>query len=168
MVALRLSKRRIAARWRQFRHSCRLCADGDAGGTAMYIGMSDEPREVLVSPTYATRHDRRASEDGVALKISSLFDTSASNVDNAAMQAANVPWDTPVEIRLGADGPGEIGAYVEVSDPCGFATRIPIDEGRLSECRHEEGGPVGIALCQRLVDDLAAQIRTAVKEAVRG
>src|SRR5699024_2459445 len=134
----------------------------------MYIGMSDAPREVLVSPTSATQHDRRAFEDGVALKISGPFNMSASNVGNAAMQAANVPWDTPVEMRLGADGPGEIGAYVEVSTPRGFATRIPIDEGRLSGCRHEEGGAAGIALCQRLVDDLAAQIRTAATEAARG
>lgn len=102
------------------------------------------------------------------MKISSPFNTSASNFGNAAMQTAGIPWDTPVEMRLGADGPGETGAYIEVSTTRGFATQIPIDEGRLSECRHEEGGPAGIALCQRLVDDLAAQIRTAVKEAVRG
>ena len=134
----------------------------------MYIGMSDEPREVLVSPTCATGHDRRVFEDGVTLKISSPFNTSASNFGNAAMQAANVPWDTPVEMRLGADGPGETGAYIEVSAPRGFAKRIPIDEARLSECRQELDGPAGIKLCQQLVDDLSARIRTAVKEAVHG
>ncbi|MGP9601947.1 hypothetical protein ACT3SY_03880 [Brachybacterium sp. AOP42-E1-35] len=102
------------------------------------------------------------------MKISNPFNTSASNVGNAAMQASGVPWDAPVEMRLGADGPGEIGAYIEISTTRGFSQRIPIDEARLSECRHEEGGPAGIALCQQLVDDLAARIRTVVKEAVRG
>jgi len=100
--------------------------------------------------------------------ISSTFNTSASNFGNAAMQTAGIPWDTPVEMRLGADGPGETGAYIEVSTTHGFAKRIPIDEARLSECREEQEGPAGITLCQQVVDDLVAQIRTAVKEAVRG
>ena len=63
--------------------------------------------------------------------ISSPFNTSASNFGNAAMQTADVPWDTPVKMRLGADGPGETGAYIEVSTTRGFAKRIPIDEARL-------------------------------------
>jgi len=52
--------------------------------------------------------------------ISSSFNTSASNFGNAAMQTADVPWDTPVKMRLGADGPGETGAYIEVSTTRGF------------------------------------------------
>lgn len=100
--------------------------------------------------------------------ISSPFNTSASNFGNAAMQTADVPWDTPVKMRLGADGPGETGAYIEVSTTRGFAKRIPIDEARLSECRQEQDGAAGIALCQQLVDDLAARIKPAVAEAVRG
>ncbi|MEU3307990.1 hypothetical protein [Nocardiopsis sp. NPDC006832] len=100
--------------------------------------------------------------------ISSPFNTSASNFGNAAMQTSDVPWDTPVKMRLGADGPGETGAYIEVSTTRGFAKRIPIDEARLSECRQEQDGAAGIALCQQLVDDLAARIKTAVAEAVRG
>lgn len=163
-----MPKRRTATRSRQLRPLSRLCADGDAGGPAMYIETSDTPSEVVVSPNGGPRRDHRAFEDGGALKISNPFNTSASNVGNAAMQASGVPWDAPVEMRLGADGPGEIGAYIEISTTRGFSQRIPIDEARLSECRHEEGGPAGIALCQQLVDDLAARIRTVVKEAVRG
>lgn len=134
----------------------------------MYIGTSGSPSKMVVSPTGAARHDRQAIEDGGTLKISSPFNTGASNVGNAAMQAANVPWDAPVEVRLGADGPGETGAYIEVGAPPGFVRRIPIDEKRLTKCRQEQDGPAGIALCQQLVDDLAARIRTVVKEAVRG
>ncbi|MFD0994956.1 hypothetical protein HNR16_001471 [Pseudoclavibacter chungangensis] len=128
----------------------------------------DTPSEVVVSPNGATLRDRRAFEEGGALMISSPFNTSASNFGNAAMQTSDVPWDTPVKMRLGADGPGETGAYIEVSTTRGFAKRIPIDEARLSECRQEQDGAAGIALCQQLVDDLAARIKTAVAEAVRG
>ncbi|OIU87701.1 hypothetical protein [Microbacterium sp. AR7-10] len=98
--------------------------------------------------------------------ISSLFNTSASNFGNAAMQAASVPWDAPVEMRLGAEGPGETGAFIEVSSPLGFMKRIPIDEARLAECRQENNGPTAMALCQQFVDDLSAQIRTAVRDAL--
>lgn len=94
--------------------------------------------------------------------ITSPFNTSASNFGNAALQAANIPWDAPVDMRLGAEGPSETGAYIEVSNPHGFLKRIPIDEARLAECRQEEA----LALCQRFVDDLSAEIRTAVREAL--
>ena len=46
--------------------------------------------------------------------ISSPFNTSASNFGNAAMQTADVPWDTPVKMRLGADGPGETWGVSEL------------------------------------------------------
>lgn len=69
---------------------------------------------------------------------------------------------------LAANGPGEAGAHIEVRTTRGFAKRIPIDQAQLSECRHEEGGPAGVALCQQLVDDLATRIRAVVKEAMRG
>lgn len=98
--------------------------------------------------------------------ISSLFNTSASNFGNAAMQAASVPWDTPVDMRLGAEGPGETGAYIEVSSPRGFVKRIPIDEARLAECRQENDGPTAMVLCQQFVDDLSAQIKTAIRDAL--
>lgn len=98
--------------------------------------------------------------------ISSVFNNSASNFGNAAMQAASVPWDAPVEMRLGAEGPGETRAFIEVSSPLGFMKRIPIDEARLAECRQENDGPTAMALCQQFVDDLSAQIRTAVRDAL--
>jgi len=97
--------------------------------------------------------------------ISSLFNTSASNFGNAALQAAHIPWDAPVEIRLGADGPGETSAFIEVSNHRRFLKRIPIDEARLTECRQENDGPTTMALCQQFVDDLSAQIKTAVGQA---
>lgn len=95
--------------------------------------------------------------------IRSLFNDSASNFGNAAMQAANIPWDTPVEMRLGAEGPGENGAYIEVSGQSGFHRTIPIDDASLAECR--QSGRSARALSQQLVNDLAAQIRTAVSDA---
>lgn len=97
--------------------------------------------------------------------ITSPFNTSASNIGNAAMQAASIPWDAPVEMRLGAEGPGENDAYVEVSSHGGYVRRISIDNARLAECRQEDDGPTAMGLCQQLVDDLAAQIRTAVCDA---
>lgn len=97
--------------------------------------------------------------------ITSPFNTSASNFGNAAMQAASIPGDAPVEMRLRAEGPGENGAYIEVSSQSGFLRRILIDEARLAECRQEDDGPAAMALCQQLVHDLAAQIRTAVDDA---
>lgn len=133
----------------------------------MYIGTEITPSEVMVSPNGAARQDRRAFKDRGTLKISSPFNTSASNVGNAAMQAANIPWNASVEMRLGADGPGEKGAYIEVGAPPGFLRRIPIDDGRLDASRQGDGTRA-MALCQQLVDDLAAQIRTAVKEALQG
>lgn len=95
--------------------------------------------------------------------IPSTFNDSASNFGNAAMQAASIPGDAPVEVRLGADGPGENGACIEVSSPGGYIRRIPIDAERLAECR--QGGPSARALSQQLVDDLAEEIRSAVGEA---
>ncbi|SDS58105.1 hypothetical protein SAMN04489860_1868 [Paraoerskovia marina] len=100
--------------------------------------------------------------------ISSVFNTSASNFGNAAMQAAQIPWNAPVEMRLGAQGPSENGAYIEVSSQDGYLERIPIDDGRLNECRQEGSGPTAMALCQQMVDELAARIRTAVEEALKG
>lgn len=97
--------------------------------------------------------------------ISSVFNNSASNFGNAAMQSANIPWDAPVEMRLGAEGPGETGAFIEVSSPRGFVKRIPIDEARLAECRQENDGPTALALCQQFVDDLSVQIKSAVSDA---
>ncbi|WP_431794916.1 hypothetical protein [Micrococcus luteus] len=97
--------------------------------------------------------------------IHSLFNTSTSNFGNAAMQAANIPSDTPVEMRLGAEGPGEHGAYIEVSGQSGFHRTTPIDDARLTGCRQEDDGPTSMVLCQQLVDDLATQIRTAVDDA---
>lgn len=97
--------------------------------------------------------------------IPSTFNDSASNFGNAAMHAASIPWDAPVEMRLGAEGPGENGAYVEVSSQTGFHRTIPIDDARLAECRQEDDGPTAMASCQQLVDDLAAQIRDAVSDA---
>lgn len=99
--------------------------------------------------------------------ISSLFNNSASNFGNAALEAARIPWDSPVEMRLGADGPGEAGAYIEVSTTGGFLRRIPIEPARLAECRREHDGPTALALCQKFVDDLAAQVRAAVDVATR-
>lgn len=96
--------------------------------------------------------------------ISSPSNDSASNFGNAAMQAANIPWDTPVEMRLGAERPSEAGANIEVSSHGGFVRRIPIDEARLAECRQQNDGPTTMALYQQLVDDLAAQIKTAVRD----
>ena len=97
--------------------------------------------------------------------ISSPFNVSASNFGNAAMQAANIPWDTPVEMRLRAEGPGEKDAYIEVRSQTGFLRRILIEDARLAECRQGNGGPTTIALCQQLVDDLSAQIKTSVRQA---
>lgn len=97
--------------------------------------------------------------------ISSVFNNSASNFGNAAMRAARVPLDAPVEMRLGAEGPGEIGAFIEVSSPRGFVKRIPIDEARLAECRQQNDGPTVMTLCQQFVDDLSAQIKSAVRDA---
>lgn len=97
--------------------------------------------------------------------IPSTFNDSASNFGNAAMQAANVPWDAPVQMRLGAEGPGESGAYIEVSSPGGYVRRIPINAERLAKCRQEDDGPTAMRLCQQLVDDLAEEIRTAVGDA---
>jgi hypothetical protein len=98
--------------------------------------------------------------------ISSVFNDSASNFGNAAMQAANIPWDAPVEMRLGAEGPGETGAFIEVSGPSGFLKRIPIEEARLAECRQQNDGPTTMALCQKFVDDLSVQIKTSVRDAM--
>ncbi|MGO2061403.1 MAG: hypothetical protein ACTH2M_00075 [Microbacteriaceae bacterium] len=95
--------------------------------------------------------------------IPSNFNDSASNFGNAAMQAANIPWDTPVQVRLGAEGPGENGAHIEVSNETGFHRTIPIEDGRLAECR--QSGPSARALSQQLVDDLAKEIKAAVGEA---
>lgn len=100
--------------------------------------------------------------------ISSVFNTSASNFGNAAMQAAQIPWNAPVEMRLGAQGPSENGAYIEVSSQDGYLERIPIENGRLNECRQEDDGPTAMTQCQQLVDDLTAQIRTSVEEALKG
>ncbi|AXL12094.1 hypothetical protein DXT68_08060 [Microbacterium foliorum] len=97
--------------------------------------------------------------------ISSVFNNSASNFGNAAMRAASVPLDAPVEVRLGAAGPGETGASIEVTGPSGFLKRIPIDDARLAECRLENGGPTVLALCQQFVDDLSALIKSAVRDA---
>lgn len=97
--------------------------------------------------------------------ISSPFNDSASSFGNAAMQAASIAWDAPVEMRLGAEGPGESGAFIEVSSPRGFLKRIPIEEARLAECRRQHDGPTTMALCQQLVDDLSAQVKTAVRDA---
>lgn len=94
--------------------------------------------------------------------ISSPFNTSASNLGNAAMRTANIPWDTPVDMRLRAEGPGQTGAYIEVSGPRGFLKKVPLDEARLAECRQEDA----LALCQQFIDDLSAQIRTTVGEAL--
>ncbi|MGO2746208.1 hypothetical protein [Microbacterium sp.] len=98
--------------------------------------------------------------------ISSPFNDSASSFGNAAMQAASIPWDAPVEMWLGAEGPGETGAFIEVSSPRGFLKRIPIEEARLAECRQQNDGPTTMALCQQLVDDLSAQVKTAVRDAL--
>lgn len=98
--------------------------------------------------------------------ISSRFNDSASNFGNAAMQAANIPWDAAVEMRLGAEGPGETSAYIEVSNPRGFLKRIPIDEARLAECRQQHDGATAMALSQQFVDDLSAQIKTAARDAL--
>lgn len=100
--------------------------------------------------------------------ITSPFNTSASNFGNAAMQAANIPWDTPVEVRLGAEGSGENGAYIEVSSRSGFLRRILIEDARLAECRQGNGGPTTMAVCQQFVDDLAEEIKAAVCDATAG
>lgn len=98
--------------------------------------------------------------------IASLFNDSASNFGNAAMRAANIPSDAPVDMKLGAEGPGEGCAYIEISSQTGFLRRILIEDARLAGCRQGSDGPTAMALCQRLVDDLAAQIRTAVSDAM--
>lgn len=98
--------------------------------------------------------------------ISSPFNDSASSFGNAAMQAASVPWDAPVEMRMGAEGPGETGAFIEVSSARRFLKRIPIDEARLAECRQQNDGVTAMALSQQFVDDLSAQIKTAVRDAL--
>lgn len=98
--------------------------------------------------------------------ISSPFNDSASSFGNAAMQSASIPWDAPVDMRLGAAGPGETGAFIEVTGPSGSLKRIPIDDARLAECRQENNGPTALALCQQFVDDLSAQIKAVVGEAL--
>lgn len=99
--------------------------------------------------------------------ISNLFNTSTSLFGNVAMQAARLPLNTPVEMRLGAHGPSKKGAYSEVSNQHGFFEQIPLENGRLDECGQEEGTHA-VTLCQQLVDDLAARIRLAVKRALQG
>ena len=67
--------------------------------------------------------------------ISSPFNTSASNFGNAAMQTADVPWDTPVKMRLGVDGPGETGAYIEVDGSAGTVRPLDVSDGDGSEAQ---------------------------------
>lgn len=98
--------------------------------------------------------------------IGSMFNMSAANFGNAAMRAARISWDSPVELQLGACGPNEKDAYIEVSSPSGHHEQIPIDAGRLAECRQENDGPIAMAKCQQFVDDLATQIRRVVDDAL--
>ena len=95
--------------------------------------------------------------------IASLFNDSASSFGNAVMRAAGIPSNAPVEMKLGAEGPSESGAYIEVSSPGGYLRRIPIDVQRLAECR--QSGPSARALSRQLVDDLVEEIKAAVGEA---
>ena len=100
--------------------------------------------------------------------ISTLFNTSASNFGHAAMRAVKVPVDAPIDMKLGANGPGEERAYVEITALNGFTRQIPIDRSRLLERRGEDVDFTDHDLCQLIVDDLADRIKSAVAEAVRG
>lgn len=98
------------------------------------VGQTVRPADLPATKTRELASQARAAGRlyplQTQMRISADFNTNASNFGHAAMVAANIPWDAPVEIWLSASSPGEGGAFVEVSSQPGFSRKIFIDAER--------------------------------------
>lgn len=93
--------------------------------------------------------------------ISELFTISATNIGHAALREAAIAVDSPVDVRLvplAQSGDGQVGVLVESA---GFRQVLPISEARVRACIDADG----LEETQRYVDELADQVRAAVREA---
>lgn len=101
--------------------------------------------------------------------ISQFFMMSLSNFIQAAMNDVlrHVPADAPVKVTFGSHAPagqaGEREGYIKVTSPSGFEREILVDDNAVAACNQAEDGR---AASQELVDQLAAELRSAVSDAL--